>query len=604
MKRAIATALAFLCAAYASYGWHCSALNRDYAFPYDGSGEFPIGESDKVTMSSKEAMVSLGSGLEWVTNVALFAHGNEPVCATKLRTHDFTTSLLPKAYMDWMYEQTRGIFTRDWHATYSDGHGTNTVEILGLHYGNPWDIEYEVLAPPEPPSGDIRLCDIRHHFYSEVFDFTKQPGWGRLVTAYSNSFERILGYPPSLYENNGNNYLPFDDIIGYYTFANLWNILQPMPYYPPNLKYLVSESFPTAFVTPVFTDLCLSYKFGGASPFLVETLKSRYTTFSNYNVSITTNADYTATMRLTFTGYGTTEYTNLEYTVSRVAFGQTAVASSEAFGYPYSIPASSPAKVVVDDSATPVFHDNFPYYDPVSGEVVDLAGRCYPLYYAWASNVIGSVSLPYQFDYTLSRILADYPYDRTTYPPRLAGDGNYADAACVYKATADGMDYDQGYYFYDDEITSGSGLPGWEQTPTNDAMKSACLVAMGITNTISYVNDMTWMTVLPSIKYKNANTTTTIPPNPATDEFGHRLFAVYDETGNRGYIGYTNTNDWNFVQGVLQNPPPMTVNPIPPYEEANGRPIYDELHGNYEWSLELRVDFDSYGYWYFNNWLR
>ena len=320
MKRVIATALAFLCAAQAAYGWHCSALNRDYAFPYDSGGLYPIGENDKVTMSSKEAMVSLGSGLEWITNVALFAHGNEPVCATKLRTHDFTTNLLPKAYMDWMYNQTRDIFTRDWHATYSDGHGTNTIEILGLHYGNPWDIEYEESPPPDPLSGDIRLCDIRHHFYSEAFDFPKQPGWGRLVTTYSNSFERILGYPPNLYENKGNTYLSFDDIINYYYYANLWNILLPTPGDPPNLQYLVNESFPAAFVShQAFADLCLSYKFGGASPFLVETSKSRYTTYTNFDVSITTNADYTATMRLTFTGYGTPTYTNLEYTVSRVA---------------------------------------------------------------------------------------------------------------------------------------------------------------------------------------------------------------------------------------------------------------------------------------------
>ena len=602
MRRALAIALAALCAAPAAFGWHCSALNRSYAFPLDA--DYPIGANGKVNMSSKEAMVSLGSGLEWVTNAALFAHNRNPVNYSKLVNHSLNTNLLPKAYLDWMYNQTRDIFTKDWHATYSDGHGTNTIEILGLHYGNPWDIDFEEWWSQEPPSGDIRLCDIRHHFDSTAFDFPSQPGWGRLVTAYSNSFERILGYAPTLYENTAPNYLPFDDIIGYYSFANLWNILLPIIGDTPHLQYLVSESFPTAFVTPAFTGLCLSYKFGGASPFLVETSKSRYTTYANYDVSITTNADYTATMLLTFTGYGTPEYTNLEHTVSRVAFGQTAVASSEAFGYPDSIPASSPAKVVVDDGATPVSHENFPYTDPVSGQVVDLAGRCYPLYYAWASNVTGSVSLPYQLDYTFSRILADYPYDRTTYPPRLAGNGNYADAACVYKATADGCDYDQGYYFDDNEITSGSGLPGWATTPTNDAMKSVCLVAMGVTNAFAYVTDMTWMTVLPSISYTNGNIRTTILPNPAKDGYGHHLYAVYDETGNRGYIGYTNTNDWNFVQGVLQDPPPMTVNPIPPYEEANGRPIYDELHGNYEWSLELRLDFDAYGYWYFNNWHR
>lgn len=600
MKRALVIALAFLCAAPAAYGWHCSALNRDYAFPYDGGGMFPVGESDKVTMSSKEAMVSLGSGLEWVTNVALFAHNRNPVNYSKLVNHSLNTNLLPKAYMDWMYDQTRSIFTKDWHATYSDGTGTNTIEILGLLRNCPWlDSTYGEV------SYDIEACDIRHCYGSVAFDFVGQPGWGNLVTAYSNSFERILGYAPtiSIYDGGTGFEYGFDYEIGYYSFANLWNLLLPTPYDPPNLQYLVSESFPTAFVTEPFTGMCLGYKFGGASPFLVETSKSRYTTYANYDVAITTNADYTATMQLTFTGYGTPTYTNLEHTVSRVAFGQTAVAASEAFGYPDSIPASSPAKVVVDDNVEPVFHSNFPYTDPWSGEVVTLAGRCYPLYYAWASNVTGSVSLPYQLDYTFSRILADYPVGRTTYPPARPGD-NYADAACVYKAVADGCDYDQGYYFDDDEITSGSGLPGWATTPTNDAMKSVCLVAMGITNTISYVNDMTWMTVLPSIKYKNANTTTTIPPNPATDEFGHHLFAVYDETGNRGYIGYTNTNDWNFVQGFLQDPPPMTVNPIPPYEEANGRPIYDELHGNYGWSLELRLDFDAYGYWYFNNWLR
>lgn len=600
MIRAIAIALAFLCAASAAYGWHCSALNRSYAFPYDSEGLFPVGESDKVTMSSKEAMVSLGSGLEWVTNVALFAHNRNPVNYSKLVNHSLNTNLLPKAYMDWMYNQTRDIFTKEWHGTYSDGTGTNTIEILGLLRNCPWlDPTYGGV------SYDIEACDIRHCYGSVAFDFVGQPGWGNLVTAYSNSFERILGYAPniSIYDGGTGFEYGFDNEIGYSIFANLWNLLLPMPYDPPNLQYLVSESFPTAFVTEPFTGMCLSYKFGGASPFLVETSKSRYTTYANYNVSITTNADYTATMQLTFTGYGTPEHTNLEHTVSRVAFGQTAVAASEAFGYPYSIPASSPTKVVVDDSVYAVFHSGFPYTDPVSGEVVDLAGRCYPLYYAWASNVTGSVSLPYQLDYTFSRILADYPVGRTTYPPARPGD-NYADAACVYKATADGMDYDRQYIFDDNEITSGSGLPGWAQTPTNDAMKSVCLVAMGITNTISYVTDMTWMTVLPSIKYKNANTTTTILPNPATDEFGHHLFAVYDETGNRGYIGYTNTNDWNFVQGFVQDPPPMTVNPIPPYEEANGRPIYDELHGNYEWSLELRLDFDAYGYWYFNNWLR
>lgn len=600
MKRAIVIALAILCAASAAYGWHCSALNRSYAFPYDSEGLFPVGESDKVTMSSKEAMVSLGSGLEWVTNVALFAHNRNPVNYSKLVNHSLNTNLLPKAYMDWMYNQTRDIFTKEWHGTYSDGTGTNTIEILGLLRNRPWlDSTYGEV------SYDIEACDIRHCYGSVAFDFVGQPGWGNLVTAYSNSFERILGYAPtiSIYDGGTGFEYGFDYEIGYSTFANLWNLLLPMPYDPPNLQYLVSESFPTAFVTEPFTGMCLGYKFGGASPFLVETSKSRYTTYANFDVSITTNANYTATMQLTFTGYGTPTYTNLEHTVSRVDFGQTAVASSEAFGYPYSIPASSPTKVVVDDGATPVFHNNFPYTDPWSGEVVDLAGRCYPLYYAWASNVTGSVSLPYQLDYTFSRILADYPVGRTTYPPARPGD-NYADAACVYRAIADGCDYDQGYTFYDNEIASGSGLPGWAQTPTNDAMKSVCLVAMGITNTISYVNDMTWMTVLPSIKYKNANTTSTIPPNPATDGFGHHLFAVYDETGNRGYIGYTNTNDWNFVQGFVQDPPPMTVNPIPPYEEANGRPIYDELHGNHEWSLELRLDFDAYGYWYFNNWLR
>ena len=592
MKRALAIALAALCAAPAAYGWHCSALNRDYPLPVVTDEEVPAAN---LTMATKEGIVAAGSGLEWITNVALFAHGRNPTNYAKLVNHTLNTKLLPKAYHDWMFGQVRDIFTRHWGGTYSDG-SSNTVEVLGLHYGSPFDVGSD--------DYDFQETDLRHNFSSgSIWNFSAEPGNSPLTVAASNSVRRVLGRNPAVYRPGPYN---LDIDVGASTFPYSWSLVQNglSPGYA-DLKYILNAGTPayTVYATTPLKYVNLGFRFHGPSPLSVESKHRRYTTHTKFTVTIETNADYTATMSFTHEGYGVAESTNIEHTVARKTLGQTAAAKSEAFGYPWSVSARSPTKVFLrGDPVSHVFS--------IDGTAV--SAYCIPLWYAWASNMTYEVDLPYVLDYTLSRIRADEPPGRSHYPPALAGSDIYHQfstrAWTPFKAVADGCDYD-GYTYYVDETITGGLWSGVDNGRTGDAMALVCAKAAAITNACAavtfnmYAEDGAgWL--LPQITYDEVQNDATIAAMPMLSNGYHQVFAAY-RADNSEYLGWCTTNNWALnVRHIIDHGPAMVFEHQPTYQEADGRPVYDVYHGDYPWSLELKVDMDAYGSWEFNNWLR
>ncbi|MBQ3315481.1 MAG: hypothetical protein IJG70_05920 [Kiritimatiellae bacterium] len=595
MKRAIAIALAALCAAPALGSWHCSALNRDFTYPIN-----PWRSSDQyvytnVTMSTKEGCVAVGSGLEWMKNVAAFRHDTMPTNYAKLANHALTTNLLPKAYHEWMYGAVGEIFTTDWHHPYVDG--SNTVEVLALSARSPWMEDSDYMTTNVY---DFGMGDYRHAYYSYIFGFYPPEGTSPMVLAMSNSVKRILGREPQI---NPQYAEPMSlDFLFQYFPGTIELVFADSN--PPNLKYLLNSIFPGFPLMQGFTvEPKLVFKLGGASPFSVESKHRRYTTHTKFTVTIETNADYTATMSFTHKGYGVAESTNIEHTVVRKTLGQTAAAKSEAFGYPWSVSAKSPTKVFL--RGDPVSH----VFD-IDGTVV--SAYCIPLWYAWASNMTYEVDLPYVLDYTLSRIRADEPPGRSHYPPALAGSDIYHQFATrawtPFKAVADGMDYDC-YTYYDHETVASGGLNRVDNGMTGDAMRLVCDMAAEITNDCGgvtfdmYAEDGAgWL--LPQITYDEVQEDATIEPMPVLSNGYHQVFAAY-RADNSEYLGWCTTNNWALnVRHIIDHGPAMVFEHQPTYSEASARPIYDVYHGDYPWALELKVDMDAYGSWDFNNWLR
>lgn len=586
MKRAIAIALAALCAAPAALGsWHCSALNRNYAYPDTQWGSLePYDPPTNVTMSSKEAVVAIGSGLEWITNVAVFAHGRNPANYAKLVSHTLNTNLLPRAYLEWMYNQARTIFTRDWHGTYEDG--SNTIQVLGLQYGDPWSVAYE-------GSGyDISAVDIRHCFSSVALDFNPEDGDGALVGAYSNSIKRILGREPSI--DKYGTFLDYEIGCDYYPLQ--WGLINPGGYDSPYMQYLLSGAFPTCFITTPFQALNLAWKYGGVSPFSVESATSRKTNRTTYEITITTNADQTATMKVKFIRHETPKHTNYTHTVERVALGSTASAESTAYGEPESIEVSSMYKIFL--YGQPIYHT----FDILG---VSTPCVCYGVGGSWGENQQFTNSIAYNFDYTTSRILADYPFMRSTYPPFIPDSNNYTDAAVIYKAVANGHSYDYGYSYVDETAASGAGAVNASSPSSSDAMKAACDAAMTATNEFSSVTYDMWGHLhnnLPNVEYDEDIEDITIYPEIILHD-GKTAFLMFREEDG-ALMGVCNTNNWEWSP-EYPNPYHKSFEYRPYYHDSNYMQLYDEYYtSGEEWRMTLDLDFDAYGYWYFNNWHR
>ena len=593
-KVAIAIAFAVICAGPALGKWHCSALNRDFTYPIN-----PWGSSDQyaytnVTMATKEGCVAVGSGLEWIKNVALFRHDIIPTNYTKLTNHSFTTNLLPKAYHEWMYGAVGEIFTTDWHSLYVDG--SNTVEVLALSARPPWleDSDYMTTNVYDFGKGDYRYV-----FHSNIFGFPAQQGTSPMVLAMSNSVKRILGREPAI-----NPMYDAPRSLDYF-FQNFPGTteLVSADSGSPNLKYLLNSIFPGFPLIQEFTvEPKLVFKLGGVSPFSVESKHRRYTTHTKFTVTIETNADHTATMSFTHKGYGAAESTNIEHIVAQKALGQTIAAKSEAFGYPWSVSAKSPTKVVL--RGDPVSH----VFD-IDGSVV--SANCFPVWRAWASNMTYEVDLPYVLDYTLSRIRVDEPHGRSHYPPALAGSGIYNEfdthAWVPFKAVANGPNYDITAY-YDHETVASGGLKRTDDGMTGDAMRLVCDMAAEITNKcvdVTYYmygeDDAGWP--LPQITYNEEQDDVTIDPMPVLSNGYHQVFAAY-RVDNDEYLGWCTTNNWELnVNGHINDGVGMVFEHQPTYSEASARPIYDVNYGG-PWELEFKVDMDAYGAWDFNNWLR
>ena len=592
MKRAIAIAIAAICAAPAALAWHCSALNRTYPLPIVIDEEVP---ATNLTMATKEGIVAAGSGLEWITNVALFAHGRNPTNYAKLVSHTLNTSLLPKAYHDWMFGQVRDIFTRYWGGTYPDG-SSNTVEVLGLHYTSPFDVGSD--------DYDFQEMDLRHNFESgAIWRFSAESGNSPLTVAASNSVRRILGRDPAVFRP-GPYYL--DISVGASTFPYSWLLVQNgLSSGYVDLKYILNAGTPayTVYGTTPLRYVNLGFKFHGPSPLSVETKTYRYTTRAQYLVTVVTNSDCSAVVSSEYLGALAAKSTNLTHTVSRVPLGQPAVAKATAFGYPGSIVVESPTKVF--PYGAPVYH-----IFNIDGENVGAA--CYQMYYAWKYPMQFVQTVEYVLEYTLSRVCADYPPGRTVYPPALAGASTFNPfhtwAFVPYCATADGSDYDL-YDYYDHEKVESGVYRGHDNGATGDAFRLACAQAIALTNACQTVTDemynddgVGWQH--PIIEHSGDADDYTFYPQPCrTDKDSHDIFLCFDQDDGH-YLGTCTTNNWELSREMVTQWSTLGLYQVPPYEEQTSRPIYDAYHGNYPWELELKVDMDAYGSWDFNNWLR
>ena len=573
-------------------GWYCPVLGREFDFPWGWSGDSAY--DPNLTMDSKYAIMATDAGLDFYNHWMKWQPDYIPANQQQLVAGTVDDKMLSRNFMAGIYTRFATLINDDYRHTYV-GSGGMTNEVLAL--------AYNVEMGYNQPSTYFVVDDLRHvPTYEALPNIGGSMSPEYAVLAVSNAIHDILGIDatrkPSFTSAYGDTY-DIGDIVYAKNCWYTWGLAYDNRAFNPP-ECLQAGSFYPVVLDPFKSYLRHAHYLGndipqmfmhckGKTPFTYTERKDVYTSTTTYLCELTTNADNSATLKLTYVLFGTS--TSNEYVHTRqLCYGDKVSGQSEAQGSAYGIGIGNlkTRKAIIGE----VIHREV--YIPSTGQTKYCL--LYPCGYAIDEERTWGEQLDYDY------VVTSHYITKQNSPvggfPAATSAWDWGQSWTLYNYNSDGSDYYGNPASYDGKGIAGGGGGGGTTDP---------YYADFWFNSREFDSDIYNMSealhTMPSIEvyYDQGNPEFTFPPiTPPTAP--DMCLVVSVDNGTYSTEGWMYTNTWNFVedQGAswLGAGPPAAEIVYPYYYEKDG----DWLYELFPWELPFHFYVDMFASWISNKW--
>lgn len=589
IRTAAAAALAAVALSACAEGWRCPVLNRFFDFPWG----WPVQSADPpLTMESKYAIMAMDAGLDFYNHWMKWQPDYAPANQQQLVAGTVDDKMLSRNFIAGIYTRFATLINDNYHYTYRSGEQTN--EVLAFAYNVEMGYEAQDIGTY------FVVDDLRRVPPSQQFPNiggSQAPDYAAL--AVSNAIHDILGvdatHMPSFTDPNGGVH-DISDVTYTKSYPLTWGLamdnrafnppecLQAGSFYPvvldPFKAYLRHEHFLGNDIPQMFMH-CKS-----RTPFNYTERKDVHTSTTTYLCQLTTNADDSATLKLTYVFFSTSH--SNEYVHTRpISYGDKISGQSEAQGVAYGIGLENlkTRKAIIGEE----IHREV--YIPSSG----LTKYCllYPCGYAIDEERTWGERLDYDFVVKSHYITKGNDFARGFPAATCAQD--WGQAWTLYSYECEGEDYYGGPVSY-----SGEGIEASGVASNNPYYVDFEYNSRAFDSDIYNISEA--LHTLPSIEvyYDQSNPEFTLGPFPHPTHPDMCIVVSVDD--NYSTVGWMYTNTWNFVEdaaaGWIGAGPYMAEIVYPNYYEKDG----DYLYELFPWELPFHFYVDMFASWISNKW--